>query len=105
MSVKDLGLFTKAVRVKDHPDGKRVNVTVEQPVKFAEAPRDTVIDTAARGRAVVAAGFAPKGFLRDINLRIKSPKLERKTEIVNREEIEDGIWDYDIVVRSGVIFS
>lgn len=79
-------------------EGKRVSVTIP-----TAGISDTVAENRARARAMVAAGFAKEGFLRKLNIQLSAPKLERRTEIVDRFEVGDNETNYTVQVRPGVI--
>lgn len=97
----DNTIIANVTNVVDTSDGKRV--TVEVRVLNSDV-LDTVRDNRARARALVGAGFAKEGFIRNLDFELQLPRLERRTEIISKDKIGDDLWSYTIKVRSGVIF-
>lgn len=96
-------ILANATNVVDIADGKRVTVEVNtvntEPMKNIERIRDN----RARARALVAAGFAKEGFIRNLDFQLNLPRIERRTEILSKEQIDEDLWSYTIKVRSGII--
>lgn len=100
----DVTVFGNVTSVRDLDEGKMVTVELRTPrVGPSTNVEERIRDFRARARALVGAGFAKEGFLRKADLELDAPKLRRRTDIVSKKEIEEGLWSYDIRVRPGVI--
>lgn len=101
-------VIANTTNVTDLRDGKRV--TVEVKVLKPDILEDMDInaelfrDNRARARALVGAGFAQDGFIRNLDFHLQLPRLKRRTEIISKEQLNDDLWSYTIKVRSGIIF-
>jgi len=90
--------------IRDAPQGKLVDLTVRETVGsgfFPEDFRKAGEKVRARGLALVGAGFASEGYLRNINLQFQAPTLDRRTEIINRTELDGDLVNFEILVRDG----
>lgn len=98
--------IANVANVVDLSDGKRVTVEVRTVnPEFLDSLDDIEMarDNRARIRALIGAGFAKKGFVRNLDIDLQLPKLKRRTEIVSRNKISDDVWTYTINVRGGMI--
>lgn len=98
-------ILGNVINVIDVADGKRVTLKIRAPTLLGQSTdlRDRIMDGRARGRALIGAGVMEEGFVRDMNIDLEKPTLERKTEIADKTQIDDDIWRYIIKVKSGVI--
>jgi hypothetical protein len=93
--------FGELQLVQDLQDGKRVKLAIKKADMTGDIG-ETLTDTRARARAMVAAGFAEEGFLRKPDLAMKLPRLERRTDIENKKKAGSERV-YSIRVRGGVV--
>lgn len=97
------GLFGTATVVTDLDEGKRVSVSIKSAEQVPESMQERLTETRARARALIAAGFAEEGFIRNRDLAVDVPQIERRTEIVDKFQTGDNEWNYTINVRPGVV--
>lgn len=100
---EDKPIIAEATNVVDLRDGKRVTVEVRTLNVDMIENLELFRDNRARARAMIAAGFAEEGFIRNLNLRLQAPEIDRRTEIIDKEKIDDDLWSYTIKVRSGIV--
>lgn len=101
-------IIANTTNVEDLRDGKRATVEVKvlKPdiLDDRDIDAELIRDNRARARALVGAGFAQDGFIRNLDFHLQLPRLERRTEIISKEKIGDDLWSYTIKVRSGILF-
>lgn len=91
----------RVIRIED--DGTRVtNVDIGTPVMSGGMAKK-LREARARARALATAGFASDGFVRNMNLALQVPDLERRTEIVDERKVSDDAYNYTIRVRPGPV--
>lgn len=96
-----MSYFGEVQNVQSLHDGKRVKLAITKADITGEMG-ETLTETRARARAMVAAGFAKEGFLRQPNLAMELPRLERRTEIENKKRAgKDRL--YSVKVKGGPI--
>lgn len=89
------------IRIED--DGTRVvNVDIGD-TRLSGRMGGSLREAKARARALVVAGFADEGFVRNANLALEVPDLERRTEIVDERKVSEDGYSYTIRVRPGVV--
>lgn len=100
----DVSSLGTVVTVRDLDEGKMVTVEISEPeILSFDLHGEDLMDARARARALVGAGFAKSGFLRSPDLALEVPRLERRTEVVNKQEIQEDLWSYEIRVRPGFV--
>lgn len=93
--------FITVNNVTDGVDSKRVTLTATGLLPTDNQVQRMLMENRARARALVAAGFAENGFLRDFNPQLSSPKLKRRTEVLSRDQVGQDAFRYEIEVESG----
>lgn len=96
-------VFGNVTNVTDLDEGKRVTVEIRATDLSIDRMRTSLTDVRARARAMVGAGFAKEGFARTRDLGLEAPRIERRTEIVDKTRIGDNLWSYTIIVKPGVV--
>lgn len=89
--------------VDDVVDGKMVTLTITSIGPVPDEISERAREARARARALVGAGFADEGYIRDLNFRLKTPELRRRTEILGSDQVGDNSYRYEVKVNSGPI--
>lgn len=82
-------------------DGKLVIATVSSKGVLPDQMARRRMEAQVRAKALAYAGFAKDGFLRNLNLQLETPRLERRTEIIGRDEVGDKVYRYEVEVKDG----